>query len=337
MSKRTAPRDGPVTERGPVVRIYSSGGERSADPAIDRGRHRRTWAGDRSPVAIRFPGSPVEFPVAPRRFTPGAPVKETPIRVPQVRAPRPREFRPPPVAIAHLELPPVPMISAAAIDIPKSALPEIPRVAAPVVASVPVIKPSRFTETKAAAPALAPKPVIRATGFESSDASATGPSRGTLSALGSFESAHTAEGAPVRRASAQASGFSDSSTASSGTAHRSAMTPSAFGDTTVEKSSSTPRQAAAAARVTPVEILSKPKPAYTAEARAKKIEGEVLLDVLFKAAGDVHVLKVARGLGAGLDETAVAAAEGIRFHPATREGAAVDASALVHIVFQLAN
>ncbi len=228
------------------------------------------------------------------------------------------------------------MISAPAIEIPKTALPEIPH-AAPVVASVPVIKPTGFTETKAAAPVPAPKPVIRTAGFASSDTSATGPARGTVSALGSFDSAHAAEGAPVHRASALAGGFSDASTASAGTAHHSAVTGAAFGDTTVEKGSSTPRQMAASARVTPVEILSKPKPAYTAEARAKKIEGEVLLDVLFKAAGDVQVLRVARGLGAGLDETAVAAAEGIRFRPETREGAAVDSSALVHIVFQLAN
>jgi TonB family protein len=291
--------------------------------------------------AIRFSGSISSFPIAPPRFTLLAPVKETPIRVPRVRAPRPREFRLPPPAVAHLELPPVPLVSAPAIEIPKPTLPEIPHAAALAVANIPVIKPSGFTETKAVAPAAAPKPIIRTAGFASSDASATGTARGTLSAVGAFESPHAAEGAPVHRASTQAGGFSDSSTAASGAVHRGAVTTSittaAFGDTTIEKGSSAPRLTATAARATPVEILSKPKPAYTAEARAKKIEGEVLLDVLFKAAGDVHVVKVARGLGAGLDETAVAAAQGIRFRPATREGEPVDSSALVHIVFQLAN
>jgi hypothetical protein len=46
---------------------------------------------------------------------------------------------------------------------------------------------------------------------------------------------------------------------------------------------------------------------------------------------------VVRGLGHGLDENAVAAAQAIRFRPAARDGAAVDSTALVHIVFQLAN
>lgn len=287
--------------------------------------------------AIRFSGSISSFPIAPQRFTLLAPVKETPIRVPKVRAPHPREFRLPPPAIARLELPPVPLVAAPAVETPKPALPEIPHAAELAVASVPVIKPSGFTETKAEAPTVAPKPVIRTAGFASSDTSVRGPARGTLSAVGAFESAHAAEGAPVHRLSAQAGGFSDSSTAAPGLTHRGAVIGAAFGDTTVEKGSSAPRQTAATARATPVEILSKPKPAYTAEARAKKIEGEVLVDVLFKAAGEVHVLRVARGLGAGLDETATAAAQGIRFRPATREGEPVDSSALVHIVFQLAN
>jgi hypothetical protein len=63
----------------------------------------------------------------------------------------------------------------------------------------------------------------------------------------------------------------------------------------------------------------------------------VLLDVQFNISGDARVLRMVRGLGHGLDETAVAAAQGIRFRPATRDGAAVDSTALVHIVFQLAN
>src|SRR6266404_8899765 len=39
----------------------------------------------------------------------------------------------------------------------------------------------------------------------------------------------------------------------------------------------------------PVEILDKPKPAYTAEARQLKIEGEVLLQVVFSASGQLQV------------------------------------------------
>lgn len=284
--------------------------------------------------AIRFSGVP-RFPAAPEHFTLIAPARETPIRIPKVQAPRLREFRPLPPAHAHLELPAA-VIPAPPIEIPKPVMPEIPR-AAPVPVNVPAIKASSFSEVKPAAPVQSPKPVVKAAGFESSEASASGPARGALSAVGSFESAHSAEDAPVRSAIARPGGFSDASTASSSMTPQKIITSAAFGDTTVEKGAAAPRKAVSAARLTPVEILSKPKPAYTADARAKNIEGEVLLEVQFNASGDVRVLRVVRGLGHGLDETAVAAAQGIRFRPATRDGAVVDSPALIHIVFQLAN
>lgn len=85
-----------------------------------------------------------------------------------------------------------------------------------------------------------------------------------------------------------------------------------------------------------VEILSKPRPAYTEEARRQRIEGEVLLEIQFAASGQVRVLGTVRGLGLGLDENAIAAAEAIRFRPAERAGIAMDSTAIVHIVFQLA-
>ena len=96
------------------------------------------------------------------------------------------------------------------------------------------------------------------------------------------------------------------------------------------------KQAApAAATVRPVEILDKPKPSYTADARNQKIEGDVVLDVIFTANGEVHVLGVARGLGHGLDENAIDAARRIRFTPATQSGTPVDQRALLHVVFQI--
>jgi len=85
----------------------------------------------------------------------------------------------------------------------------------------------------------------------------------------------------------------------------------------------------------PVKILSKPKPAYTAEARDLKLEGEVLVEVQFCAAGEIKILRVVKGLGHGLDEAAQQAAVAIRFKPAARDGAPVDTVGRVHIVFQL--
>ncbi len=87
---------------------------------------------------------------------------------------------------------------------------------------------------------------------------------------------------------------------------------------------------------TPVEITFKPNPVYTDDARALKLEGEVLLEVLFQANGQLHVNRVARGLGHGLDEAAIAAATRMRFKPATERGQAVDSTAIVHVLFQLA-
>ncbi len=87
---------------------------------------------------------------------------------------------------------------------------------------------------------------------------------------------------------------------------------------------------------TAVEITDKPNPVYTAEARELKIQGEVLLEVLFSATGHLQVNRVVRGLGHGLDEAAVAAANKMRYKPATRSGQAVDSTAIVHVVFQLA-
>lgn len=86
----------------------------------------------------------------------------------------------------------------------------------------------------------------------------------------------------------------------------------------------------------PVEITFKPNPVYTEEARSLKIEGEVLLEVAFAANGTLHVNRVVRGLGHGLDEAAIAAANKIRFKPALRMGTPVDSTAVVHVSFQLA-
>ena len=87
----------------------------------------------------------------------------------------------------------------------------------------------------------------------------------------------------------------------------------------------------------PVEIISKPTPGYTEEARQLRLEGEVLLRVQFLTSGEVRVLKVVQGLGHGLDEQATRAAEKIRFKPAEHDGQRIDSEATVHIIFELAS
>jgi hypothetical protein len=100
----------------------------------------------------------------------------------------------------------------------------------------------------------------------------------------------------------------------------------------------TPRRKADDAPVVEsVVILVKPKPVYSAEALKLKIEGEVLLDVVFMGSGnEVHVNRVIRGLGHGLDEAATRAAEQIKYKPALSSGHPVDFPAVVHILFQMA-
>lgn len=87
---------------------------------------------------------------------------------------------------------------------------------------------------------------------------------------------------------------------------------------------------------TPLKILSKPIPGYTAEARKLKIQGDVTLQVRFTASGQVQVLRVVSGLGYGLDQLAQQAARRIEFKPATRDGRPIDEVTVIRVSFQLA-
>ena len=87
---------------------------------------------------------------------------------------------------------------------------------------------------------------------------------------------------------------------------------------------------------TNLELISKPQPQYTSEARQLKVQGDVILRVTFEANGRVVVQGVVHGLGHGLDEEARRVAQQVRFRPATRNGQAVDLTTNITITFQLA-
>jgi TonB family protein len=157
-------------------------------------------------------------------------------------------------------------------------------------------------------------PVVRAAGFSSVEASGTAPVGRTFAAAGAFDAS-----APPPPA-----------------AGRAGIVSGTFGDASVAAAGPRATQDPAAANFSAAEILFKPRPAYTDEARRLQIEGEVLLEILFGASGEARVLRMLRGLGHGLDENAISAAREIRFRPARRGGADVDSSAVVHIVFQVA-
>jgi TonB family protein len=84
------------------------------------------------------------------------------------------------------------------------------------------------------------------------------------------------------------------------------------------------------------DILEKPRPEYTAEGRSLKVEGDVVIDLVFLANGSIQINRVVSGLGHGLDESAVRAAQQIKFKPAKRESSPVDFPARVRIEFRLA-
>jgi TonB family protein len=111
---------------------------------------------------------------------------------------------------------------------------------------------------------------------------------------------------------------------------------SGFGDQTASGDAPKKKAAAGGPADTPVDIIDKPRPEYTAEGRNLKIEGDVVIDVVFLASGAMQVNRVIGGLGHGLDEAAVRAAQQIKFKPAKRDGQPVDFPARVRIEFRLA-
>jgi TonB family protein len=83
------------------------------------------------------------------------------------------------------------------------------------------------------------------------------------------------------------------------------------------------------------QILGRPTPGYTDEARRNQIEGSVKVSVLLKADGTVSDIRVARGLGYGLDEKAIEAARQLRFVPAQKDGRAVSVRLFLEFKFSL--
>ena len=117
---------------------------------------------------------------------------------------------------------------------------------------------------------------------------------------------------------------------------RGAVQTSGFGDQTAATEAPKKKAASGEGAPTPVEILEKPRPEYTAEGRKLKIEGDVVLEMVFLANGSVQVNRVVSGLGHGLDEAATRAAQQIKFKPAKRDGRPVDFPARVRIEFRMA-
>lgn len=72
-----------------------------------------------------------------------------------------------------------------------------------------------------------------------------------------------------------------------------------------------------------VSVYSKPRAVYTPEAKAKSIQGEVVLRVTFLATGKIGKISVVKGLPMGLTKQAKEAAAKIKFEPARQHCADV--------------
>ncbi len=71
-------------------------------------------------------------------------------------------------------------------------------------------------------------------------------------------------------------------------------------------------------------ILHKERAKYTEEARQNKIQGTVVLSLIFGADGRIYDVRVVRSLPSGLTEAAIDASQKIRFNPAVRNGRPVN-------------
>jgi TonB family protein len=82
-------------------------------------------------------------------------------------------------------------------------------------------------------------------------------------------------------------------------------------------------------------ILYREKAKYTEEARQNKIQGTVVLQVVFNVNGSISDVRVIRGLPDGLTEKAIEAAKKIRFNPAVKNGAPVSVRGSLEFTFNL--
>jgi len=247
--------------------------------------------------------SPLKLPAAPL-VTPRLPAPPAPPPMRELaRAEAPKPLPVAPIVAKPVEPPPQPFVPAAVLAVERPI--EKPEVQRPP--EVGLFERNNGARTSQAAAA------VTTGGFGNVAASPRDAANGAVTTGGFSSGARAPRGAANGSGEVQTAGF--------------------------DQRASAPAQPSMAASTKPidrpVEIVFKPTPEYTDEARSARIEGTVSLELEFTAAGDVRVLRVVRGLGHGLDETAQQAALRIRFKPAQSDGRPVESRATVHITFRL--
>ena len=288
-------------------------------------------------VALVDNPPPVNHQPAPVRIIP-------PKAVAQLREPIPDNLRPSvPKVERDIPEPVAPKVQIAAEKIPMDAAkPVVPRE---------LVRTNVFSTGSSAIPTIAAAPKnVQTGGFGDPNGVPSTVSHGgavNIAQVGSFDLpagpgyGNGAGGAKGIKGVVSSTGFGNGIATGDGSgkisASRGTVRQGGFGDADVAPVAPTrARQIEKADLVSAVEIISKPTPVYTDEARKLRIEGEVLLEVVFEATGKLHVVRVVRGLGHGLDENAIRAAEQIHFKPAQKSGQPTDFTATLHIVFQIA-
>jgi TonB family protein len=279
-----------------------------------------------------------------------APIKHFSVPVPKVEtepvAPRPEAMRVPAEIVRKKQ--PVPDEKAPEVTLAakKEILPE-----AKVVIPHAPVKTNVFSTGSSATPTMAAAPSkVQTGGFGDPNGVPSNDRNGhpvTIASAGSFDLpsgpgyGNGTGGAHGQKGVVASAGFGSGVATGDGTgvsSSRAVVKQAGFGDADVAAASQPKTKTAEVAiKTLPVEITFKPRPVYTDEGRQLKIEGEVLLDVIFTANGQIHIVKVVHGLGHGLDESAEKAAEKIQFKPAQKDGHPADFEAVLHIEFQLAS
>jgi TonB family protein len=285
-----------------------------------------------TPVPVNHQPQPV------RRFT--QPVRvaqlDPPVEALRLPAPQPK----PKIKVEDTPAPEV-VVAVKKLDaMPPSPKPVIPR--APVRTNV-------FSTGSSAAPTTALAAAkVQTGGFGDPNGIPAKASVGkpiTIAQLGSFDlpsgpgSGNGTGGASGARGVVVSSGFGNGVALSdSRPASRGVVRQAGFGDADVPAppTAGSRMTQAASPKIVPAEILWKPVPIYTEEARKLKVEGEVLVEAVLEASGSVKILRVVRGLGHGLDEEAIREAGLLRFKPALRDGQPSDSTVVLHVVFQIA-
>jgi len=280
-----------------------------------------------------------------------APVRNFPVPQPKIAdpvTPRPQALRVPPELIPPKKAP------VAEVDPPKVTLAASKDVLPDVKAVIPrhLVRTNIFSTGSSATPTIAAAPQkVQTGGFGDPNGVPAQDNHGrpvTIAQLGSYEmpvgpgygngtgGSHGVRGVVASAGFGNGIATGDNSgtvSTSRGTVHQ-----GGFGDAdVVAQAPAKVKSAEPVARIVPAEITFKPRPVYTEEGRRLKVEGEVLLEVMFTASGQIKIEKVVQGLGHGLDESAMRAAEKIQFKPALKDGHPADSEAVVHVVFQLAS